>query len=92
MQAVFAVPLQGASLRALHPFLAHVWSSGGSFPEAALRKLEQSIVAKLTFALTPDQGSAAPAVQLHMPLELEAVMGGPPFSPDVQSKFTFYSQ
>ncbi|KAK9813798.1 hypothetical protein WJX73_010195 [Symbiochloris irregularis] len=77
-KVVFVAPLQGVSLRALQPFLAHVWSQDGSFPEAALSRLQQSLAVKVTFPLSSDNsGLGGPAIQLIMPLELEGLIGHP---------------
>ena len=68
------MPLPGLSLQPLRPFLAQCWDPQGSFPEAALQKLQDSVLARVAFPVV-EPSHMPPDAQLHMPVELEAVMG-----------------
>lgn len=76
MQAVFVVGIDGMQLGMLQQPLAQAWHSNDSTFSVDVEKLSSMLFLRAVFAVR--QGSAAPSLSLHIPRDLETVIGGQP--------------
>lgn len=69
------VGIDGIDFMCFQPYLTRTWAASGGLPANVIEKLQSSLY--LRVAYQPHSAGTAPSTSLHMPEQLEAVVGKP---------------